>query len=48
MPDRDIREDLFKLTASRDWTLREMRQEGETLEDFFVKVTADQTRQRKS
>ncbi len=39
-PDRDIREDVFRLTAERGWSLREIRREGATLEDFFVKVTA--------
>lgn len=42
---RDIREDLFKLTSSKGWSLREMRREGATLEDFFVQVTAKQAQQ---
>jgi ABC-2 type transport system ATP-binding protein len=41
-PDRDIREDIFRLTADKGWSLREIRREGGTLEDFFVKVTAQQ------
>ena len=38
----DVREDLFRLTTSRGWIMRELRREGGTLEDFFVKVTAEQ------
>ena len=41
-PQRDVREALFRLTASKSWTLRELRREGATLEDFFVQVTARQ------
>ncbi len=43
-PDHDVREDLFKLATSKGWSLREIRLEGATLEDFFVKVTAEQQR----
>jgi len=39
---QDIREDVFKLAASKGWTLREMRREVASLEDFFVKITAEQ------
>lgn len=42
-PQRDIREDLFRLTQRNGWSLREIRIEGATLEDFFVQVTAQQT-----
>jgi ABC-2 type transport system ATP-binding protein len=45
-PDRDIREDIFRLTADKGWSLREIRREGATLEDFFVKVTAQQQDRR--
>jgi len=45
-PDLDVREDLFRLTTSKGWTLRELRREGATLEDFFVQVTAEQQNQR--
>ena len=38
----DVREDLFKLAASKGWSLREMRREIASLEDFFVKITAAQ------
>ncbi len=41
-PDRDVREDIFHLTSSKGWPLRELRREGATLEDFFVQVTAQQ------
>jgi ABC-2 type transport system ATP-binding protein len=40
--DQDIREELFRLATSNSWTLRELRREGATLEDFFVQVTAEQ------
>jgi ABC-2 type transport system ATP-binding protein len=38
----DVREDLFKLAAGKGWSLREMRREIASLEDFFVKITAAQ------
>ncbi len=38
----DVREGLFQLTAAQGWSLRELRLEGATLEDFFVKVIAEQ------
>ena len=38
----DVREDLFKLAARKGWSLREMRREVASLEDFFVKITAAQ------
>jgi hypothetical protein len=38
----DIREDIFRLTTSNGWSLREIRLEAATLEDFFVQVTARQ------
>jgi ABC-2 type transport system ATP-binding protein len=47
-PGHDIREALFKLTTSKGWSLREIRLEGATLEDFFVKVTAEQQRSRQN
>jgi len=45
-PECDIREDLFRLTHSQGWPLRELHREGATLEDFFVKIIAEQ-QQRK-
>lgn len=36
----DIREDIFKLAAQRGWTVRELRRDVATLEDFFVKIVA--------
>ncbi|MFQ5592415.1 MAG: ABC transporter ATP-binding protein [Phycisphaerae bacterium] len=41
-PERDIREELYRLTTQSGWSLREIRLEGATLEDFFVQVTAEQ------
>jgi ABC-2 type transport system ATP-binding protein len=38
----DPREDLFRLAAKRNWTLREMRLEVGSLEEFFVQITAQQ------
>ena len=46
-PEKDIREDVFRLTNDRGWSLREIRREGATLEDFFVQVTAQQQDRRK-
>jgi ABC-2 type transport system ATP-binding protein len=44
--DHDVREDLYRLSADNGWSLRELRREGATLEDFFVQVTAEQNVQR--
>ena len=41
-PDQDVREKLFRLTTAKGWSLRELRREGATLEDFFIQVTARQ------
>ena len=38
----DVREKLFELTAGKGWTLREIRREVASLEDFFIKITAEQ------
>lgn len=46
-PAHDVREDLFQLTSSKGWGLRELHREGASLEDFFVKVIADQQGVRK-
>ena len=40
--DADVREDIFKLAAQKGWTLREMRREVASLEDYFVKIVAEQ------
>jgi len=45
-PNFDIRENLYRLSASKDWSLREIRLEGATLEDYFVKVTAEHASRR--
>ena len=44
----DLREDLFRLTTAKQWPMRELRREGATLEDFFVKVTAEAAAARRS
>ncbi len=41
-PQKDVRESLFQLTTAKGWSLRELRREGATLEDFFIQVTAQQ------
>ena len=35
----DVREEIFKLAATRHWTLRELSQRRATLEDVFVEIT---------
>jgi len=42
----DVREDIFRLVNDKGWSLREIRHDGGSLEDFFVKVTAEQLGQR--
>jgi ABC-2 type transport system ATP-binding protein len=36
----DLREQVAQLAARRGWTLRELRRDAATLEDFFVKIVA--------
>lgn len=38
--DRDLREPLYQLARRQDWSLRELRREVASLEDFFVKIVA--------
>ena len=38
----DLREDLVKLVATKGWSLREIRREVASLEDYFVKIVAGQ------
>ncbi len=40
---RDVREALARLAGERGWGLRELRREVGSLEDYFVKVVAQQT-----
>jgi ABC-2 type transport system ATP-binding protein len=35
----DVREEIFRLAATRRWTLRELSQRRATLEDVFVEIT---------
>src|SRR3984893_5779753 len=35
----DVREEIFRLAAAREWTLRELSQRRATLEDVFVEIT---------
>ena len=42
----DLREAIFRLAHDKGWSLREIRREGGSLEDFFVKVTAEQISRR--
>ncbi len=42
----DVREEVFKLVSARGWSLREMRREVASLEDFFIKITAEQREAR--
>jgi len=38
----DVRADIFKLAAEKGWSLREIRREVASLEDYFVKIVAEQ------
>lgn len=44
--ERDVREDIFRLSKESGWDLRELKLEGATLEDFFIKVTSEQAQAR--
>ncbi|QOJ14890.1 MAG: ATP-binding cassette domain-containing protein [Planctomycetia bacterium] len=37
----DLREPIFRLSTQRGWTLRELRRDAGSLEDFFVRIVAD-------
>lgn len=37
---RDLREDIYKLSTQKGWTIRELRRDIASLEDFFVKIVA--------
>lgn len=47
-PDHDVREDIYRLTTSKGWSLREMHRQGASLEDFFVQVTAEQQQKQRA
>lgn len=38
-PGKDIREGLFKLTSSKSWTIREMKEEKSSVEEIFNALT---------
>ena len=40
--DADPREDIYKLAKEKNWSLRELRLEQGSLEEFFVRITAEQ------
>ena len=42
-PGADVREEVARTAAQRGWGLREMRHEVASLEDYFVKIVAEQT-----
>lgn len=44
----DLREPLGRVVSSNGWTLREMRHEAATLEQFFIQITATQSRKDES
>ena len=37
---RDVRSEIFQLAAAQKWTLLELRREGMTLEEIFIRVVA--------
>ncbi len=43
----DPREDIFKLVKDKGWSLREIRLEVGSLDEFFVQITAQQAASRK-
>ena len=38
-PEQDIREELFKLSAKRSWTIRELKEEKASVEEAFNELT---------
>jgi ABC-2 type transport system ATP-binding protein len=45
---KDPREEIARLVAKKDWSLREIRREVGSLEEFFVQITAEQHAERGS
>ena len=45
---RDLREDVYKLAVARQWPLREIKLETGSLEEFFVRIVAEQAQSGKS
>ncbi len=43
----DPREEIYRVAKSKDWLLRELRLEQGTLEEFFVRITAEQASQQR-
>ncbi|MBK8915289.1 MAG: ATP-binding cassette domain-containing protein [Phycisphaerales bacterium] len=37
----DLREPIYRLSTQRGWTLRELRRDAGSLEDFFVRIVAE-------
>lgn len=46
--DADPREDIYKLAKEKNWSLRELRLEQGSLEEFFVRITAEQMAKHRS
>jgi len=46
--DTDPREEIYKLARENKWSLRELRLEAGTLEEFFIRITAEQAAKRKA
>lgn len=44
----DVREEIYQLASKSDWSLREIRREVASLEDFFIQITAQQTIEREA
>ena len=43
----DAREAIYQLAKKKDWPLRELRLEQSSLEDFFIRITAEQASHRR-
>ncbi|HPF40448.1 MAG TPA: ATP-binding cassette domain-containing protein [Phycisphaerae bacterium] len=44
----DPREEIFRLAKEKKWSMRELRLEASTLEEFFVRITAEQAARAKA
>lgn len=43
---QDVREDIYNMTTKSGWSLRELRREVASLEDYFIQITAQQSIER--
>ncbi len=46
--DADPREEIYQIVKNKNWSMRELRLEQGTLEEFFVRITAEQAEKQRA